>query len=123
MYVTDIDLITELIHCIAFQLWMEKELRREGVTYYEYLYRMSKDMRPDGITLLMLATFLGRKITVFSFDQNVLHLWESENVRDDIFLVYLGDGVYVNTRVGTEISTIKLHATTINRCSKKLTVD
>lgn len=90
---------------------MDRELRRQGVTYYEYLYKMSKDMRPDGITLIMLSTFLGRKITIFSFDASCVQHWESDSMRDDIFLVYLGDGVFVNTRVGTEISCYKYSLT------------
>lgn len=100
--------VLHLIFCLelipfllSFQKWVEHNLNQRNVTFLAYCGEMEHSSTPpDGVVLVILAAYLGRNITLVSHKGR----WSSDENKPDIILGYLGDGLFVRTKVGKYIS-------------------
>ena len=63
---------------------------------------MSKDdTEPDGLVIVFMSHFINRNIMLIS---GKVKQWSTEDVQEDILLVYHGENQYSLTDVGTYLS-------------------
>ena len=73
-------------------------LMKQNKTFGAWLDEMDEEnVEPDGLTIVFMAHFLGRNITLVSGKCEEWHAMDSE---DDIVLLYRGDYSFSPTDVG-----------------------
>ena len=73
-------------------------LTKQNKTWGIWLDEMDEDnMEPDGLTIVFMAHFIGRNITLVS---GKCEEWKAVDADDDIVLLYRGDYSFALTDVG-----------------------
>ena len=82
-----------------FQVWATSTLHKTGKEFGYWLEDMKKDnTEPDALTIILMSHYLKKNITLVSGKGEE---WKTDDVEDDIVLLYNGNNVYSPTDVGT----------------------
>ena len=96
--------VKQTLFFLNFQLWAAPILAKTNVAFGVWCEQQkSKNAEPDGLTVVFMAHFLNKNITLISGKGEE---WTSEegdatNCDEQIVLVYKGENVYALTNVGT----------------------